>query len=84
MTLIDLLGFTAAAISTVAMAPQVIKVHKTGNTRDLSLSAFALLALALFLWFVYGLLIVAYPVIIGNAIGFALTAYIIAMKLKYG
>ncbi|GAJ11051.1 unnamed protein product, partial [marine sediment metagenome] len=32
----------------------------------------------------YGLLINAIPVIIGNAIGFALAMYLVIMKIKHG
>lgn len=84
MTLTDLLGLTAAAIITFAMAPQVIKIGKTKNTRDLSLGTFILVSSSLFLWFIYGILINSYPIIIGNAIGFLLNIYIVIMKIKYG
>jgi len=78
------IGSLAALLSTVAMTPQVIKIHKTKNTRDLSLMAFVVLSCAIFLWFIYGLLIMALPVIIGNTLGFILTIYIVIMKIKYG
>jgi len=84
MTPTDLLGLAAAVIGTIAMAPQVIKICKTKNTRDLSLGTFILVLLMLFLWFLYGLLIGSYPIIIGNAVGFALNIYIVVMKIKYG
>jgi len=84
MTPTDLLGLAAAVTATIAVGPQVIKVCKTKNTRDLSLGTFILLLSALFLWFLYGLLIGSYPIIIGNAVGFALNIYIVVMKIKYG
>ncbi len=43
----ETIGFLAALMATVAMTPQVIKIHKTKNTGDLSLSAFAMLLAAL-------------------------------------
>jgi MtN3 and saliva related transmembrane protein len=84
MTFTDLLGFAAAFTGTIAMAPQVIKVCKTKNTRDLSLGAFILVSWMLFLWFLYGLLIGSYPIIIGNAVGLSMNIYIVVMKIKYG
>jgi MtN3 and saliva related transmembrane protein len=84
MTPTDLLGLAAAFTATIAMAPQVIKICKTKNTRDLSLGTFILVPSTLFLWFIYGLLIGSYPIIIGNAVGFALNIYIVVMKIKYG
>ena len=78
------IGSLAALLSTIAMAPQVVKVHKTKNTRDLSLMTFVVLSCAIFLWFIYGLLIGALPIIIGNALGFISTVYIVMMKIKHG
>ncbi|MBN2398408.1 MAG: SemiSWEET transporter [Deltaproteobacteria bacterium] len=80
----DLIGFMAAVICSLAMSPQVIKIYRTKQTHDLSLGAFAVLGTGLFLWFVYGLLINSAPVILGNAIGFSFTLYIIIMKIIHG
>jgi len=84
MSITNLIGFMAAVISSLAMTPQVIKIYRTKETRDLSLGAFAVLGTGLFLWFVYGLLIHSAPVILGNAVGFGLTLYIIVMKIVHG
>lgn len=84
MSITNLIGFMAAVICSLAMTPQVIKIYRTKETRDLSLGAFAVLGTGLFLWFVYGLLIHSMPVILGNAVGFGLTLYIIVMKIVHG
>ncbi len=84
MSITNLIGFMAAVICSLAMTPQVIKIYRTKETRDLSLGAFAVLGTGLFLWFVYGLLIHSAPVILGNAVGFGLTLYIIVMKIVHG
>ena len=81
---ITIIGLLAALLSTLSMAPQVIKVYKTKKTRDLSLGAFTTLAVALFLWFIYGLLMKAIPLIAGNALGFILVAYLVVMKARHG
>jgi MtN3 and saliva related transmembrane protein len=80
----DIIGFTAAVISSLAMSPQVIKIYRTKQTHDLSLGAFAVLGTGLFLWLVYGVLIQSAPVMLGNAVGFSLTLYIIVMKIMHG
>jgi MtN3 and saliva related transmembrane protein len=84
MSITNLIGFMAAVICSLAMTPQVIKIYRTKETRDLSLGAFAVLGTGLFLWFVYGLLIHSMPVILGNTVGFGLTLYIIIMKIVHG
>ncbi len=81
---VTLLGLLAAAVSTVGFAPQVIKVYRTRMTRDLSLGSYVILFSGLFLWFIYGLLLGAIPIILGNAIACAMAAYIIIMKIKHG
>ena len=53
---IKLIGFAAAACTTVAYAPQVIKVWKTRSTGDISLGMFLVMVLGLALWLAYGLL----------------------------
>ena len=45
---------------------------------------YCLFATGVLLWLVYGLLIVAWPVIIANVITLALALLIIGMKLKFG
>jgi len=81
---VTIIGLLAALLSTLSMAPQVIKVYKTKKTRDLSLGAFTTLSVSLFLWFIYGLLMKAIPLIAGNALGFILVAYLVVMKARHG
>lgn len=54
--LIKLIGFAAATCTTVAYAPQFIKVLKTRSARDISLGMFLVMVLGLALWLIYGLL----------------------------
>jgi len=80
----DLIGFMAAIICSLSMTPQVLKIHRTKKTDDLSLGAFSVLATGLFLWLMYGLLIHSVPIVAGNAVGMSLTLYIIVMKIRHG
>ena len=65
---VTLIGLLAAAISTLGFAPQVIKIHRTRMTRDLSLGSYILLFSGLFLWLIYGLLSGDAPLVAANAI----------------
>ncbi|HAW50311.1 TPA: hypothetical protein DCX16_05125 [bacterium] len=78
------IGIAAAFLCTVSFIPQVIKVLKTKHTKDLSLLAFSVLCLGVFLWFIYGFLIGKTPVILANGIVFILVIIIIIAKIKYG
>ena len=81
---VTLIGLLAAAISTLGFAPQVIKIHRSRMTRDLSLGSYVLLFAGLSLWLIYGLLLGAIPIILGNAIACAMAAYNIYMKIRHG
>ena len=82
--LIKLIGFAAATCTTVAYAPQAIKVWKTRSTGDISLGMFLVMVLGLALWLVYGLLSGDAPLIAANVITMVLAGGILFMKLKFG
>ena len=81
---IKLIGFAAATCTTVAYAPQAIKVWKTRSTGDISLGMFLVMLLGLALWLVYGLLSGDAPLVAANAITMLLAGGILVMKLRYG
>lgn len=81
---IKLIGFAAATCTTVAYAPQAIKVWKTRSTGDISLGMFLAMVLGLALWLVYGLLSGDAPLVAANTITMVLAGGILLMKLRYG
>jgi MtN3 and saliva related transmembrane protein len=83
MDYVTLIGLTAAALTVIAFFPQLMKVWKTKSTRDISLGMFSIFSFAVFLWFVYGLLINNLPVIIANFLVFVQAFIILVFKLKY-
>lgn len=78
-----ILGLVAATMTTVSFLPQVIKIMKSKNTRDISLPMYALFTTGLALWFTYGIVTNDLPVIISNGITVVLAASILVMKLIY-
>lgn len=81
---IKLLGFAAAMCTTLAFAPQVMKVWRTRSTADISLGMFLVLVFGIVLWLIYGLLSGDGPLIACNAVTLVLAGAILFMKLKYG
>jgi MtN3 and saliva related transmembrane protein len=81
---IKLIGFAAATCTTMAYAPQAIKVWKTRSTGDISLGMFLVMVLGLALWLIYGLLSGDAPLVAANAITIVLAGVILVMKLRYG
>lgn len=78
------IGFAAAFCTTFALVPQVVKAWTTRSTSDVSLGWISVLALGTFLWFVYGVLIVDWPLIAANGMTCALAFTILALKLRHG
>ncbi len=74
-------GYLAASCTTIAFIPQAIKVHKTKQTEDISLGMFILTTVGVLFWFIYGIMITSYPVIIANFITFILSLYVLIMKI---
>jgi MtN3 and saliva related transmembrane protein len=81
---IEILGFTAAAFTTLCWLPQAVRTIRTRDTRAISLLTNVSLVIGIVLWLGYGLLIASWPVIISNLVSFVLVSVIIVMKLRYG
>ena len=80
----DLIGAVAAVLTTVAFVPQVWRVWKTRSARDLSLLMYSTFTCGVALWFVYGLLLGAWPIILCNGLTLLLAGTVLAMKLRFG
>ncbi len=81
---IMVLGFTAAACTTLSFFPQVLKAWRTRRTSDLSLGMFSILTLGIFLWLIYGIARRDAPVAVANGITLLFVMSILVLKLKNG
>jgi MtN3 and saliva related transmembrane protein len=81
---IDLIGMIAGTLSTFAFVPQVWRIWRTRSARDLSLPMYLIFTAGVALWFVYGLLLGAMPIIVCNGLTLLLAGTVLAMKLKFG
>ena len=66
---IEIIGFIAAFCTTVSFIPQIIKLIKTKQVRDISLFMYIVLLIGILLWLIYGIFIKDNPVIIANVLG---------------
>ena len=82
MSNVTLLGFAAAACTTAAFVPQVLRIWRTRSTRDISLAMFAMMTTGVLLWLIYGLLVHDRPLVVANGITFVLSLTILVMKLR--
>ena len=83
MDFITIIGLTAAAFTTVALIPQLLKVWKTKSTKDISTGMFTLYCGGVFLWFVYGAYTGDLPIILANSLAFVQALAILIFKAKY-
>jgi MtN3 and saliva related transmembrane protein len=83
MTL-DLLGYTAAALTTSAFVPQALKTVLSRDTSGISLWMYLVFTTGVALWFVYGLAAGEWPIIVANAVTFPLAATVLVLKLRHG
>jgi MtN3 and saliva related transmembrane protein len=84
MDFTNILGFTAASLTTIAFLPQVIKVWRSHSTKDISLPMLVTFIAGITLWLIYGLLVNAAPIYLANGLTLILNLLILRFKLKYG
>jgi MtN3 and saliva related transmembrane protein len=82
MTLVTAIGLAAAFCTTVSYIPQIKKVWETGETEDISLKMFLILATGIALWIVYGLLQGDGVIILANSASLAFLCAILFFKLR--
>lgn len=80
--MIDIIGLTAAMLTSLAFLPQAIKTYKSKSAEDLSLSMFLIFITGLILWLTYGLLKNDLPIILSNIITLILAGSILFFKIK--
>ncbi len=79
----DTFGFIAAALTTIAFLPQVIKTWKTKKAEDVSSVMLLMFITGLIFWIIYAIQTNALPVLIANIVTFILNMIILALKLLY-
>jgi MtN3 and saliva related transmembrane protein len=79
---IDAIGYAAAALTTFAFIPQVVKSWRTRSTGDLSSTMLVVFTAGILLWLIYGIAVGAMPVILANAITLVLSATLVVLKVR--
>lgn len=77
------LGFVAGLFGTFAAAPQGLKILRTRSARDISLATYLLALVGAALWGTYGVLVDAPSIVFWNVVSAALSAAIIALKIRH-
>jgi MtN3 and saliva related transmembrane protein len=74
----------AAILTTAAFVPQAVHIIRCKETKAISLLMYVAFASGVALWFVFGVLIWNWPIMLSNGFTLMLTLAIIGMKLRYG
>jgi len=83
LNLSDVVGFSAAILTTVAFFPQALKSWRTRDLSGISLSMYSLFTVGVALWLVYGVILSSWPIIVGNAITLVLASAVLALKVMH-
>ena len=78
---VEVIGYCAAFLTTIAFLPQAIQSWRTRDLSGISLGMYGLFTAGVGLWLVYGLMVEAWPLILANALTFALALSILILKL---
>lgn len=78
----EIIGLIAAVCTTFAFVPQVMKVWKTKQTKDLSLRMYSIMFLGIVLWLVYGILIDSLSIILANVVTATLVGTILVFIIQ--
>ena len=78
----EIIGLIAAVCTTFAFIPQVMKVWKTKQTKDLSLRMYSIMFIGVLLWLVYGIRIDRLSIILANLVTAILVGTILVFIIQ--
>jgi len=81
---LDLIGYLAAAFTTLSFVPQAVKTIRSRDTRAISLGMYLSFTAGLVLWLAYGVAVGSWPIIVANALALPPATTILAFKLRHG
>ncbi len=81
--LITAVGVGAAVCSMGSFALQLVKIWKEKDASSVSLRMYLVTVTGFILWTAYGVLISKWPIVASNAVCLAMSAAVLALKLRY-
>lgn len=80
MDYVQIIGLSAAVLTTAANIPQTYKIIRTKSTKDISAATYGMLLVGFGMWVAYGILREDYPVLIANSISVLVCSIILFLK----
>lgn len=83
MTAVDILGYSACAVTALTFLPQVLKTWKEKSAKNVSLLMFIIAAVNEVMWIAYGVMRDDMVIIVTNVIMIVMAFIMISLKLRY-
>ncbi len=80
---IDLVGYVAAILTTIAFVPQALTSWRTRDLSGVSLPMYGIFTAGVAMWLAYGVMLGSWPIIVANAITLALSGTVLALKVLH-
>lgn len=84
MQVSDILGYTAATLTTAAFIPQAWRTFRTRDVSGISLRMYGIFTVGVAVWLAYGIVLGETPMMVANSLSLVLACAVLAMKLRYG
>jgi MtN3 and saliva related transmembrane protein len=79
----NLVGYVAAFLTTFSMLPQIIRIWKLKEARDVSVFMPLMASAGSALWLIYGIMLDEVPIMVANAVFLFFTLATLFVTLKY-
>lgn len=79
----EIIGLTAAVLTTSAYVPQVYKTWKAKSAGNISLTMYIAMFIGIILWLIYGIHLNSLAMIVANIVTAILTLIILIFKIRY-
>lgn len=80
---IDLVGYVAAILTTIAFVPQALTSWRTRDLSGVSSPMYSIFTAGVAMWLAYGVMLGSWPIIVANAITLALSGTVLALKVLH-
>jgi len=79
----NVIGYVAALFTTFSLLPQIIRIWKLKEARDISLFMPLMVSIGAILWLLYGIMIAEAPVMAANAVSLLVALVTLFVTIKY-
>jgi MtN3 and saliva related transmembrane protein len=79
----DIIGYVAAIFTTFSLLPQIIRIRKLKEARDISLFMPLMISIGSILWLIYGIILKEAPIIAANTVSLLFSLTVLFFTIKY-